>query len=102
MNLIKIFVNTYKGNLSRKLISRIYSALQEDRGHSTMHITSRWEKEANIQLTEEDWLNIFRTFSTTSSSDLWREFTWKSTVRSFITPKTKSLQTNNPDQGPML
>ena len=44
MNLIEIFVNTYKGNLKRKLISRIYSALQEDRGLSTMYIKSRWGK----------------------------------------------------------
>ena len=60
MNLIDIFVNTYKGNSSRKLISRFYSALQEDRGLSTMYIKSRWEKDANIQLTEDDWLNICR------------------------------------------
>lgn len=37
--------------------------------------------------------------STTSSSDLWREFTWKNTLRFFITPRIKSLQTNNPAQG---
>lgn len=99
MNLIEIFTKAYKGNLSRKLISRIYLALQMNRGFSTMYIKSRWEKEANIQIPEDDWLNICKTMSTTSSSDLWREFTWKNTLRFFITPRIKSLQTNNPAQG---
>lgn len=98
MNLIRIY-KAWKGDTDRKLISRIYSALQLDRGHSTMYIKSRWEKEANIQLTEDDWVNICRTQSTTSSSDLWREFTWKNNLRFFITPKIKSLQTNNPEHG---
>ncbi len=98
-SLIGIFINAYKENSSRKLISRLYSTLQMDRGHSTMYIKSRWEKETNIQLNEKDWLNICRTSSTTSSSDLWREFTWKNTARFFITPKIKSLQTKNSDHG---
>lgn len=57
-----------------------------ERALSTMYVTSRWETEGNIQLTEDDWLNMCRTQSTTSSSDLWRELTWKNILRSFITP----------------
>lgn len=98
-NLIEIFIKAGRGDTNKKLISRIYSALQRDRGHSTMYIKSRWEREANIQLSEEDWSNICMTQSTTSSSDLWREFTWKNNLRFFITPKIKSLQTNNPEHG---
>lgn len=41
MNLIEIFINAYKGNSNRKLISKIYSTLQMDRGFSTMHIKLR-------------------------------------------------------------
>lgn len=96
MNLIGIFIDAHEGNSSKKLISKIYSTLQMDKGLSTMNIKSRWEKEANIQLNEEDWFNICGTSSTTSSSDQWREFRWKN-VRFFITPKIKSLQTKNPD-----
>lgn len=36
MDLIEIYVNAYKGYLRRKLISRIYSALQKDRSLFTM------------------------------------------------------------------
>jgi len=98
-DLIRIFINTYKDNNSRKLISKLYSYLQSDRGLSTMYVKMRWEKEANIKITGEDWLNICRTQSTTSSSGLWREFTWKNTIRFFITPNIKKSQTNNPEHG---
>lgn len=72
--LLRIFTNACKDNSKRKLISRIYSALQLNRGLSTTYIKARQEKEVNVQLSEHDWLNICRTQSTTSSSDLWREF----------------------------
>lgn len=88
-DLIRVFVDAYKGNTNRKLISRLYSYLQLDRGLSTMYVKKRWEKEANIEISEDDWLNICRTQSTTSSSGLWREFTWKNTLRFFITPNIK-------------
>lgn len=32
--------------------------LQMERGLSTMYVKSKWEKEANTKLTEDDWLNI--------------------------------------------
>ena len=74
MSLIKIFIDAYKGNSNRTLISRIYSSLQLERGLSTLYVKSRWEKEANVALTEDDWVNICRTMCTTWSLDLWREY----------------------------
>uniref|UniRef100_A0A3B1IMJ8 Reverse transcriptase domain-containing protein n=1 Tax=Astyanax mexicanus TaxID=7994 RepID=A0A3B1IMJ8_ASTMX len=99
LTLIKIFTDSYKGNTNRGLISRIYSSLQLEKGFSTMYVKSRWEKEANVMLTEDDWTNICRTLSTTSSSSLWREFTWKNILRFFITPNIKKVQSNNPAHG---
>lgn len=64
-----------------------------------MYIKLRWEKDAAIELSEEDWLNICKTMATTSGSDLWREFTWKNTVRFFITPRVKELQSKNIEHG---
>lgn len=96
MNLIKIFTNAYKGNNNKKLLSRIYSILQSETGLSTTYIKSKWEKEANIKLTNEEWLNICKTQSITTSSDLWRLFGWKNIVRFFITPQIKKSQTKNP------
>lgn len=98
-DLISVFIDVYKGNTNRKLISRLYSCLQLDKGLSTMYVKKRWEKEANIMISEDDWLNICRTQSTTSSSGLWREFTWKNTLRFFITPNIKKTQSKNPEHG---
>ncbi len=96
MQLIRISINVHKGNTNRKLISRIYSSLQLERGLSTMYIKSRWEKEANIKLTEGEWLNICRTQSTTSSSDLWRN---SPGIHLFITSKIKKSHSNKPEYG---
>ncbi len=97
MALIKIFIEAYKGSNNKKIISRIYSSLRSERGLSTTYIKSRWEKETKIELTNDEWLNICKTQSVTTSSDLWREFAWKNTVRFFITPKIKKSQTKNPE-----
>lgn len=93
---IRVFIDAYTGNTKRKLISRFYSCLQLDRGLSTMYVKKRWEKEANIKVSEYDWC---RTQSTTPSSGLWKEFTWKNTLRFFITPNIKKTQSNNPEHG---
>lgn len=58
MSLMKIFIDAYKVNTKTKLISRIYFCLQSERGLSTTYIKSKWEKEANIKLTKEDWLKM--------------------------------------------
>lgn len=48
-------------------------------------------------MTNDEWFNICKTQSVTTSSDLWREFAWKNIVRFFITPKIKKSQTQNPE-----
>lgn len=97
--LINIFLDACKGKLSKKQISKTYSVLQKEKKLSTIYIKLKWEKEAKIDIPEEDWLNICKTIATTSSSDLWREFTWKNTVRFFITPRVKELQNKNVEHG---
>lgn len=56
--LIKIFVDIINGKTNRKMISRISSSLQLDKGLSTLYVKARWEKDANITLTEEEWFNV--------------------------------------------
>lgn len=48
-----------------------------------MCVKTGWEKDANVKLTEEEWLNLCKTQSTTSSAHLWREFSWKNISRFF-------------------
>lgn len=40
------------------LISRIYSWMHSAKSHSTTYVKSKWEKEADKTLTEEDWLTV--------------------------------------------
>ena len=96
--LILLFIDVCKG-LSKKQVSSVYSILQSERKLSTTYIKQRWEKEVGINLSEEEWLNICKTITTTSCSDLWREFTWKNTLRFFITPKIRAQQTKTPVRG---
>ncbi len=94
-SIVQIFVDTYKKKVKKKLISRIYSCLMSTKKHSTMYVKQKWEKEANITITEEAWLTMWRTQMTTTNSDSWREFTWKNIIRFFITPRIKHFQTGN-------
>lgn len=54
---------------------------------------------ADINLTEEEWLNICKTQVITSSSGEWRRFVWKNILRFFITSKIQQLQNGTPQWG---
>ena len=97
--LIDIIIDAYKSKLNRKLVAKLYSSLQSFTKTSTLHIKCKWEKEAKITIFEEDWLNICKVQSNTSSSGLWREFVWKNLIRFFITPKIKQSQGGQPESG---
>lgn len=97
MNMINIFIDAYKNGTHKKLISRIYSSIQSSKNHSTLYVKDKWEKETNIILSDEEWLNICKTQYTTTSSGHWREFSWKNIIRFFITPKRKYLQNGKPE-----
>lgn len=98
-DLINILIEAYKSKLNRKLISKIYTCLQSFSGTSTLNVKSKWEKEAKITISENDWLNICKTQMGTSSSGYWREFSWKNIIRFFITPKIKQLQKGQTSYG---
>ena len=48
----------YKSKLNRKLIARICSCLQSHNRRSTLYVKAKWETEAKMTVSEEDWLNI--------------------------------------------
>uniref|UniRef100_A0A3B3D4V0 Reverse transcriptase domain-containing protein n=1 Tax=Oryzias melastigma TaxID=30732 RepID=A0A3B3D4V0_ORYME len=98
IDLIKIFVDSSKGNTIKKQISRLYSSLQITRNLSTTCVKVRWEKEAEVVISDDDWLNICKNAMTTSCSSMWREFTWKNIIRFFITPNISSKHQNKPDE----
>lgn len=98
-DLINIVSDAYKGKVHKKVVSRIYLCLQSNKKMSTSYVKCNWEKEANITLTEDEWLNICEVNSSTTSSGKWREFAWKNIIRFFITPRRKYLQTGRTELG---
>uniref|UniRef100_A0A3Q2ZLE5 Reverse transcriptase domain-containing protein n=2 Tax=Kryptolebias marmoratus TaxID=37003 RepID=A0A3Q2ZLE5_KRYMA len=87
--IVKMLIEIYKGKKHRT-VSLLYKYLLENRGTNTLEIKTKWERELGILLTEDDWLNIWKTQITTSSSRIWREYCWKNVIRFFITPKITS------------
>jgi len=73
----------YKNKDNRKLISKLYLAIQSVKKQSTNKVRLKWGKESGLDISEEDWLNIFSVQATitTTSSGLWREFCWQNLIR---------------------
>ncbi len=85
-NLVDLFIDVYKNKDNRKLVSKLYLFIQSNKEHSTRKVRLKWEREASLAISEEEWLNICSVQATTSSC-MWREFCWKNLIRYFITPK---------------
>lgn len=69
VSIINVCTDAYMNNAQSKLVSRLYSNIQSSNHQSTLYVKTKQEKEANMNLTEEEWLNICKIQSTTSSSD---------------------------------
>ncbi len=59
---------------------------QQQNGNSTGYIKTKWEKELNIEISEEDWHSMLSAQHSSTSSRKWRIFAWKNLIRFFITP----------------
>lgn len=90
MEIIEIFQNAYRDGNYRKVISRMYQALQLVKGGHTMYIKERWEAEGGSTITPEEWVRICEQQWRTTSSPSWREFSWKNVTRFFCTPAQKA------------
>lgn len=58
--LSKLLLKCCKGNAPKKQISKVYTCLQATRNLSSTYIRKSWKKEADILISEDDWLNIFK------------------------------------------
>ena len=90
---IQIIIKAYQESNIR-IISAMYRGLNTNNKHSTKYIKTKWEKELNVQISDEDWHDMRRAHHSSTSSRTWREFSWKNLIRFFITPKVKSKQLN--------
>ena len=90
--MIVTLCNAYRNTFGR-VISELYQGVVANRNTSTLYRKEKWEKELQEVMTEDMWLDVTETQQTTSSSRMWREFSWKYIVRFFITPKMKKGRT---------
>lgn len=49
----------------RGIISGLYKGLISMKAHSTLYIKTQWEMEGGIDLTEEEWVTIYRALKVT-------------------------------------
>ena len=91
--IVQIFIDAYNSGNIKGLISKLYCGIISLNKDSTDYVKERWEKELNIVITEDIWLNAWTTQFSSINSRTWRDFCWKNLIRFFITPKQKSKQT---------
>lgn len=89
-----IFQRAYKNVTLQKIISKLYSALQNLKSDHTLDIKERWEAEGGLTVSQEDWDRICRQQWSVTSSPSWREFSWKNVTRFFRTPAQMTNYSN--------
>ncbi|XP_054872348.1 LINE-1 retrotransposable element ORF2 protein isoform X1 [Amphiprion ocellaris] len=85
-DIVKMIVEIYHSKRYRHL-SSLYKHLMRRRSCNTLDVKQKWEKELSVDISEEEWFNIWRIQQSTTSSRIWREHCWKNIIRYFITPK---------------
>lgn len=86
-SLVELFTKAYKSQLTRGITAKLYKSITNLNSHSTKYIMDKWEKEAGITITEEEWECICTSQWRSTKSHTWKEFCWKSVTRFFITPQ---------------
>lgn len=92
LGLVSMFTQAYESNLGGKLISKLYRGVEDLKGNDTVYIKQKWEREANIVLSIDEWEEINEQQWKTTSSLYWREQGWKNITRFFITPAQGKYQ----------
>lgn len=79
------------------VILKIYKALQHKSEGNNLDVKEKWELEANIIITEEEWEETFKEGHRLTNSPTWREFDWKVKMRYFYTPFITSKYSHTTD-----
>lgn len=82
-------------SIPTKSISKWYSVLSHIKNEDTMYVKEKWEREAEVEISEEDWEEIWNFQCTTTSSMDWREHCWKNIIRYFKTPYQEKYKAAN-------
>lgn len=82
----ELFMSFTEEESKKGLISKTYKALQYESNDNNMDVKERWELEANVIITNDDWEETFKSGHTLTNSPTWREFEWKVKMRYFNIP----------------
>lgn len=85
-----LFISIIQGTVTKKFISYLYKALQEDLGENNLDIKEKWELEMNTVISDKQWETSFEQGHKVTNSLSWREYGWKLRMRYFRTPLVSS------------
>lgn len=91
---MEVFLSLIKPRSDNKIISKLYHGILISKQENTEYIKKKWEKEIQINITQESWEKICHLQWVSTCSNTWREFCWKNITRFFITPIQKRHRGN--------
>lgn len=88
--ILRIFLGAYQNESNGGIISKSYKGLMTKKSHTAVYVKEKWERDGNLSISNEDWLDVCKFQWKCTNSHIWREFAWKCVIRFFITPKQKA------------
>lgn len=82
----KYLIELQTGDEEKKIISKLYNILLSMNQNDSSQIKGRWEAEANMDISQDDWHDVCTEAHLVTNSNTWREFKWKIITRYFRTP----------------
>lgn len=82
----KYLIELQTGDKEKQIISKLYNILLSMNQNDSSQIRGRWEAEANMDISRDDWHDVCTEAHMVTNSNTWREFKWKIITRYFKTP----------------
>ena len=83
-----------EGETKKGVILKLCKILQQQSNNNNLDVKEKWELEANIIITDEQWEETFKAGHKVTNSPTWREFDWKIKMKYFITRSITSRYSN--------
>lgn len=79
-------IKTYDAGVETKYLNKIVKLMKEKEPDIISRMKNIWEKELALSILDTEWKLICKNIHQTSSSNYWKEFSWKIINRYFKTP----------------
>lgn len=93
-DLFHIVKSAFNSSL-KKGISKLYNGMLNAQKETTIHVKNKWEHEAGIKISNENWERVCLFQWTSTNSLTWREHCWKNVLRFFKTPNQSKYKDVN-------